>query len=277
MIIKSYAKINLTLRVIKKLNNGLHDIQSNTCLINLFDKINIRKTKKNKDVIIFDGKFSKYIKRSNNSVVKTLSMLRKLNIIKSRYKISIEKNIPVFSGLGGGTSNSAFIIKYFLKKIDNKTLNFFEKQVGSDLRLFFQNQSYQKSLKSLIKYRKKINLNILIVYPNIKCSTKEVYSKVKKVSSRSKIDYTKISSQNKLVKEIMVQPNDLQEIVVKKHPKIRNIINYIDNQTGCYLSRMTGSGSACFGLFKTEKSAKDAQIIIKRLYPNYWSVVTKTI
>ena len=40
---------------------------------------------------------------------------------------------------------------------------------------------------------------------------------------------------------------------------------------------MTGSGSACFGLFKTEKSAKDAQIIIKRLYPNYWSVVTKTI
>ena len=55
MIIKSFSKINLTLRVLKKLKNGMHNIETNSVLTNLFDVINIKKSKK--DVIIFKGKF----------------------------------------------------------------------------------------------------------------------------------------------------------------------------------------------------------------------------
>ena len=79
MVIKSYAKINLSLTVGKKLNNGLHNIQSLFCLINLFDEISIKKQKKElkKDSVFFSGNFVKNIKPSSNSIIKVLNILRK--------------------------------------------------------------------------------------------------------------------------------------------------------------------------------------------------------
>ena len=78
MIIKSFSKINLSLKINKKLKqNGLHEIQSHFCLLNLHDKISIKKIKAKKDIIIFSGKYSKYINRKNNSIIKILNILRK--------------------------------------------------------------------------------------------------------------------------------------------------------------------------------------------------------
>ena len=64
MLIKSYAKINLSLNVSKRLNNGLHEIQSLFCLVNLFDEISIKKQKGSfqKDKVYFSGQFAKDIK-----------------------------------------------------------------------------------------------------------------------------------------------------------------------------------------------------------------------
>ena len=117
-MIKSYCKINLSLNIIKKLKSGFHDIQSNNFLLNIYDEIEIKKNSK-KDTFSFTGKFSKYIDRSNNSVIKTFKFLRDKRIIKrnEHYNISIKKKIPVFSGLGGGTSNAFYIAKYFLVKV----------------------------------------------------------------------------------------------------------------------------------------------------------------
>ena len=68
MIIKSYAKINLSLTINKKIKKkGLHDIQSQFCLINLFDTISIKKNKNNFDKISFNGPHSKKVKKKNNS------------------------------------------------------------------------------------------------------------------------------------------------------------------------------------------------------------------
>ena len=69
MVIKSYSKINLTLKVNSKSKNGLHEIQSLFCWINLFDKIKIKKIKKKKDKIIFKGPFAKLVNKKNNSII----------------------------------------------------------------------------------------------------------------------------------------------------------------------------------------------------------------
>ena len=62
MILKSFSKINLSLNINKKLKkNRLHDIQSYFCLINLFDQIKVKKIKGSKDIVSFQGKFSKYV------------------------------------------------------------------------------------------------------------------------------------------------------------------------------------------------------------------------
>ena len=140
-MIKSYCKINLFLKVLKKNNNrDLHNVQSSTMILDLHDKINIKKIQKKKDEVLFTGIFKKDIKSNINTVVNTLSLLRRHNLIdkNKRYKIVVNKRIPVFAGLGGGTGNAATIIKYFLKnKVSSKLLKIFENKIGSDLRLFF--------------------------------------------------------------------------------------------------------------------------------------------
>ena len=92
MRIKSFAKINLTLRVLKKLKIQMHDIETNTMLVDLFDEINLKRNKK--DVVIFNGKFKGNVNLKKNTITDTLLLLRKFKIIKSYYKVTIKKNIP---------------------------------------------------------------------------------------------------------------------------------------------------------------------------------------
>ena len=81
----------------------------------------------------------------------------------------------------------------------------------------------------------------------------------------------------KLINFIKKENNDLERTVFKLYPKIKKIIDFIKVQKGCCFSRITGSGSACIGIFSDMKTAILTQKLIKLKFPNYWSVVSKTI
>ena len=278
MVINSYSKINLSLKVNSKLKSGLHEIQSMYCLVNLYDKIQVKKIKKNKDKIIFKGHFSKFIKKKNNSIYNLLKILRKLNLISNYYSISVIKNIPVFSGLGGGTSNAAFLLKFLIKKkIDNDLLNKLEPVIGTDLRLFFSKQGFLKKLNTITQLEKRQNLFFLLIQPKIRCSTKMIYSKIKLFSKKDRFNNGITRSKNKFFKYLLNKKNDLQFIVEKKYPALKKILEDIKNENGCILSRMTGSGSVCFGLFEDYKFSKKALKRLKIKYPKFWFSLAKTI
>ena len=180
--------------------------------------------------------------------------------------------------MGGGTSNSASIVKYFLKdKISKKLISVLEKKVGSDFRLFLNKYSFQKKLGNVFKGKNKINYPLIVVFPFINCKTKAIYNMVKTFSLPTGVQYLKKIEKKKFIEMIKKDKNDLQKIVEKKYPNISLLINFINQQKGCILSRMTGSGSACYGIFKSKKTAKLATINLKRKYPKYWCVITKTI
>ena len=80
-MIKSYCKINLSLRVLKRLKNGLHDIQSNVFLLNLFDQIKIKKTHKKKDLLAWRGKFKNLIDKKKNSIIIMLKIWYLISVI----------------------------------------------------------------------------------------------------------------------------------------------------------------------------------------------------
>jgi len=277
MKLKAFAKLNLNLRVKKKFKNGLHNIETIAILLNLNDELVITKTNNYKDDIIFQGKFKNHVNIKNNTVIKTLNLLRKLGSIKNRYKIIINKNIPAFAGLGGGTANSFFLVKYFIKKIPSQIIKKFEKEIGSDFKIFLSPLSFQKNLSKIKKFKKKLNLNVVLIYPNVICSTKDIYSRVRTFSKPSNININSFKKKSYLIKVLQKEKNDLQKIVEKKYPKIKQLLNFISNQHNCIFSRMTGSGSVCFGLFRTEKSAKLATIKAKKRFPKYWCVTTKSI
>mgnify|MGYP006103400135 FL=1 len=278
MILKSFSKINLSLSVNKKLKKiGLHDIQSYFCLINLYDQIKIKKIKGQKDKVKFQGKFSKLIKKKN-SITNILTILREKNLISNYYSVLVNKKIPVFAGLGGGTSNAVYLVKYLTRgKISKDLLRILDKKIGSDLKLFFYEQGFLESLKKINNFRRKYKLYFLLIYPNIKCSTHYIYSKVKKNSLKSQFKFNNINSKSRFIEFLINQNNDLQLVVEKKYPAIKTLIEEIGKKEGCYFSRMTGSGSACYGVFESEKVAKAALNGIKLKYPKYWSSVAKTI
>ena len=119
--IKSYCKINLTLRVLKRLSNGYHNIMSLITFCDLYDVISISKIRSLKDKIGFSGKFKKGINKKSNTVTKVLNLLRSTGLMGNQaYKINIQKNIPHGSGLGGGSSNAADLLNYFNSKMKLK-------------------------------------------------------------------------------------------------------------------------------------------------------------
>jgi 4-diphosphocytidyl-2-C-methyl-D-erythritol kinase len=278
MVLKSYSKINLSLSINSKTRSGLHEIQSYFCLINLSDKIRIRKINKKNDQIIFNGFFAKHVKKNDNSISNLLKLLRKLKLISKFYSVTVTKNIPVFGGLGGGTSNAAFILKYlFKKKINKNIFHKIENFIGSDLRLFFYRQGFLENLKTIKLVKKKQKLIFLLSHPNINCSTRKIYSEVKRYSKKKKFNFSKTNTKKKFISYILNNKNELQSIVEKKHPIIKKLLTDISIERGCYLSRMSGSGSVCYGLFNKERAAKKALYKIKSRYPKFWFSLAKTV
>jgi len=282
--IKSYCKINLSLKILKKLKDGFHNIISLITFCDLYDLISINKINGPKDKIIFSGKFKKGINRKSNSVTKIINLLRKAKLLKNQYfKINIKKNIPHGSGLGGGSSNAAGLLNYFNKKmalnLSKKKIRKLASKVGFDVPINLERRNTFLTGKKdqIVRLNQKFKLNLLIVYPNLVCSTKKIYAKNRKVNLSKTKPYFKINDSKKLINILINEGNDLENTVVKIYPKVKKIINYIKSQQGCYFSRITGSGSACIGIFSNMKNAIYAQKMIKLKYPKYWSTVSKTI
>ena len=282
--IKSYCKINLTLRVLKKLNNGYHNIISLITFCDLHDVISISKISNSKDKISFSGRFKKGINMQSNTATKVLNLLKKNELIKNQtFKINIKKNIPHGSGLGGGSSNAANLLNYFnLKmklKLNKNKIRKLASEIGFDVPINLERRNTFLTGKKdeILRLNKKFRLNLLIVYPNLVCSTRNVYKKNKKISSSKPQSFFSIKNNTKLINLLKNENNDLEKTVIKIYPKVKKIIDYIKSQKGCYFSRITGSGSACIGIFSNMKNAIYAQKLIKLKYPKYWCAVSKTI
>jgi 4-diphosphocytidyl-2-C-methyl-D-erythritol kinase len=132
------------------------------------------------------------------------------------------------------------------------------------------------NLKTITHFQKK-KLFFVLIKPNISCSTREIYSKVRKYSKKQPLAQSKINTKNKLISVLSQENNDLQSIVEKKYPIIKKLLIAIRDEKGCCFSRMTGSGSVCYGLFKDQITAKKALNKLKIKFPSFWFSFAKTV
>ena len=278
-MIKSHAKINLSLNVLGKINSNFHRIETIVSFISLHDEIYIKNINKKKHKILFYGKFSKGIP-SSNTVSTLMKFMDKQNLLNGKkYSIKIKKNIPQKAGLGGGSMNAASIIRFFLLKRDkiiskNKIFELSEK-VGSDVKFGLKlNNTIQLGNQSILRFKKKIGLYVLIVKPNFGCSTKSIYKKVR-IFSKPNLNNASIKNIN--LDKIKVLKNDLENVAKNEYPKLENLINFMKNLKHNEFVRMTGSGSAAIAYFKTKNASLNATKVIKKKYKNYWCIISKTI
>ena len=153
------------------------------------------------------------------------------------------------------------------------------RQVGFDVPINLEKTNVYLTGKKneTIRLNKKFKFIILLVYPNIICSTKKIYKKNKVQSLFQAVPKFKTMNQRNLIQFLKKENNDLQKTVIKLHPEIEKIIDFIKVQNGCYFSRITGSGSVCVGIFSNTKTAIYTQKLIKLKFPKYWSVLSKSI
>lgn len=273
--IKSFAKINLSLNVIGRLKNKYHKIESIVTFVNLHDEILIRYSNKMNHMITFDGNFSKGIQK-NNTIKKLLRILDSKNYLNNKkFEIKVIKNIPHSSGLGGGSMNAAFLMQFLLKKNMKKDFNLIAKKIGSDVQLGGEKKNlilYKNG--KVFKTNKKILLHVVICKPNFGCSTKFIYSRLRKFS---KSEYNLRNYDYLNIRKLPNYKNDLESVAFQSYKKLRNLKIFFDSLPNLLFSRMTGSGSAIVGYFKSSKDAKKAYMLIKKQYKTYWSVISKTI
>ena len=276
--VKSYSKINLALNVIGK-TASLHKIESIITFINLYDEISIKNIKNKSHKIKFIGKFSNNIS-SINTVSKLLKNIDKDKLLKAtKLEIIIKKNIPPEAGLGGGSMNAATILKFLVKK---KLINISEEKlyricssVGSDVILgMHSNNLILKSNNTIKEFLIKKNIFTLVVKPSFGCSTKKIYSRVKKFRKakfnkplKSMFDLGFLKKMN----------NDLELIALNKYPKLNTLKKFLDKLSKVEFVRMTGSGSAIIAYFKSHKMCKEAEKKVKNKFKNYWCKTAKTI
>ena len=276
--IRSYAKINLALNVIKKISN-FHKIESIVSFISLHDEILIKRIISKNHIIFFTGKFSKNIGKIN-TVSNLLGILDNKKLLKNKkFKIKIKKNIPVQAGLGGGSMNAASILNYLIKKkivrINQKQIVDICKLVGSDVVLGLNSTNtiinYKDGIKRFANDKK---IYTLIVKPTIGCSTKRVYSKLRKFN---KPKFNKPNKQMFNLNFLKKMTNSLEPIVFSMHRKLKNIKFFLERSTCAEFVRMTGSGSALVAYFYSKEKCDNAKRHFNKKYKNYWCISSKTI
>ncbi len=275
--IKSHAKINLALNVIGK-SKSLHRIETIVSFLKLHDEIKIKKIKSINHKIIFKGKFSRGI-NSSNTISQLLSSIEKKKLLKNKYRIIIKKNIPLKAGLGGGSMNAASILNFFVKKkmikVKKKEIKEISNSIGSDVILGLKSKNLLLRKNNQIKiFSLKNKFYVLIIKPSFGCSTKKIYSKVKKFS---KPEFNSISKNIFSFKFLKNTKNDLELIALNQYPKLKKLKCFLNNLANTEFVRMTGSGSAIIAYFNSSKKCKEAEKKVKNKFRNYWCKTSKTI
>ena len=277
--INSYAKINLSLGVLGKLKNKLHRIESLVSFIDLHDEISIQQINKKKHKVFFYGMCSKNIP-NKNTISKLLELLDRQNFLKNKkYLIKIKKNIPLKSGMGGGSMNASSVLRYFINKnkllLNTSQISQMANKIGSDVMLGIEKKNLiLQGNRKLFRSNKKIGLYTIIIKPNFGYSTEKIYKNIK---SFSKPALNK--NKNKLfsVSNIISLKNDLEKVAFKKYPFLANIKQNMLNLPKVKFVRMTGSGSSLLAYFNSKKASLNAAKLLKKKYKNYWCILSKTI
>lgn len=264
---KPNAKINLGLNVVERRPDGYHNLETIFYPIPLCDELSIEEIdEENQDELVISG-IPVAGDPMDNLVVRVLKQLREEYDIP-HLRIYLQKNIPSGAGLGGGSSDAAFMMKlvnehFHLMMTDDEMMQRVS-SLGADCAFFIKNKptiargignEFSETSLSLKGWW------IVLVKPNDFVSTREAYSQVTPRHPDTSVENV-ISMP--IPKWRTLLKNDFEESVFPQHPTIANIKHNL-YQLGAEYAAMSGSGSSVFGLF-----AQEPQGLEELFHPHFY-------
>lgn len=289
--LKSYGKVNMSLDVTGRRDNGYHDIETVMQKISLFDDVTVSWIKKDcEDIEITLTCDKKYLPTDSRNLAFAAAqiMIRKFSSIVGGgvIKIHIDKHIPVSAGLAGGSGNGAAVMvalnRLWELNLDTKELCVLGEELGADVPfcILSQNTRYGCALcrgtgTELTPLKSRFKAAVLLVKPRFGVSTAEVYQGIDNCNINQRPDNEAlIEGINKNLKNKIYENmiNVLEEYTTNRYKEVNDIKKIIEEQTSAEKVLMTGSGPTVFALFRSVKSAQKACADMrKKGYLSYWA------
>lgn len=267
--VKALAKINLGLDVVRKREDGYHEVRMVMQTIHLFDRLEIEKNQSGQ--ITMKTNLSFLPTNENNLVYKAAKLLVDEFHIKDGIHVDLKKHIPVAAGMAGGSTDAAAVL-YGVNKIFNLGLTkeqLMERgvKIGADVPYcIMRGTALAEGIgEELSALPPMVKCPVLIAKPAINVSTKFVYENLKLDDTivHPDIDQLVTDIRKKDLQQIASHMgNVLETVTIPAYPIIADIKNHM-MEHGAINSMMSGSGPTVFGLFENEETAKSAYEAMK--------------
>ena len=261
----AYAKINLSLIVKDKIEDGKHYLDSVFHKISLCDEIEIEENDLDRCIISCNIKELE----NDNLILKAYEMLKKSYKIKG-LNVKLTKKIPMQAGLGGGSSDVATFIlmvnDYFNLKLTKRALNRIGKELGSDvIPCYYDRPVHVTATGYLVsEIISNLEFNLVVVKPDLECNTGLMYKKLDELKNReipNNSGYiTKALFYNDLDLLVNNLFNSFEDVVDCKEIK-KDLVD-----SGAMGALLSGSGSCVFGIYKNKEAALKANEVLKSKY-----------
>lgn len=262
---KAYAKINLGLRILRKREDGYHDIETVFHRVNIFDEITLSPSPRiSLTCDSCDLPFGE-----ENLCVRAARLLQEKCNVSNGVQIQLRKHIPVGAGLAGGSSDAATTLAGLNRLWDlnlaSEQLRHFALLLGSDVPYFLGDQSaYALGRGEQLEYFSlDLPFWIVIVYPNLHISTAWAYQQIQIGNSAAGQNGARMKD---VLEELLPSPqrlatflpNEFEPIVANAYPAVAQVKKSLYD-LGAEFAQMSGSGSSVYGLFTEERNALQAK------------------
>ena len=274
------AKVNLNLKIVGRRGDGYHLLDSLIVFTAFGDRILVQPSAQ--DSISIDGQFGDMLKEpsSENICAKALTAFRAAGGRIGPLAIHIQKNIPVGAGLGGGSSDAAALLRWLQDNTDNPipdaSLSEIALSLGADVAACLAGCALLMTGigETITPASTALHGHILLASPRVFMPTKTIFSALAQNGFGVQNNTDKApQSPDGTVADLVARGNDLQPVAIEQAPVIGDLIQQISAQAGCVAAQMTGSGSACFGIFETAEQSDGAAALLAG--QGFWTVSTR--
>lgn len=285
LIKKTPAKINLTLDVTGKLENGYHTLSMIMQSIDVCDELSFEKTADETILFSMNKELPDKIPAEKNLVYKAAKLMKDTFKIDGGFKIHLTKNIPAAAGLAGGSSDCAATLIGINKLcglgLDIEKLCEIGVKLGADVPFCIRKGTMlaEGIGEILTPLTSLTGIPVLLIKPNISISTPYVYKHLKlneldyHPDNKAVISYIKDKNIKKIAASLS---NVLETVTIPENPIIAELKRYL-TEIGAIGSLMSGSGPTTFGIFKNMETAKKAYEKAKADYPDFDVVLCRTM
>lgn len=285
LIKKTPAKINLTLDVTGKLENGYHTLSMIMQSIDVCDELSFEKTADETILFSMNKDLPDKIPAEKNLVYKAAKLMKDTFKIDGGFKIHLTKNIPAAAGLAGGSSDCAATLIGINELcglgLDIEKLCEIGVKLGADVPFCIRKGTMlaEGIGEILTPLTPLTGIPVLLIKPNISISTPYVYKHLKlneldyHPDNKAVISYIKDKNIKKIAASLS---NVLETVTIPENPIIAELKRYL-TEIGAIGSLMSGSGPTTFGIFKNMETAKKAYKKAKADYPDFDVVLCRTM